>query len=64
MILTKEQIGEFEKIVRPVMEYLNNPDLFHPHVQIIINGTRAELTEGVAAFITEDYIPTLEDATE
>lgn len=47
MILTDEQRKEFEKVVKPVMEYLSNPKVFHPHVKIIIDSGRAELVEGI-----------------
>lgn len=57
MILTENQREEFEKVVRPVMKYLGNPKLFHPHFKVIITNGRAEILEGVASIVTEDYIP-------
>jgi len=45
MIFTTEQRKEFEQIVRPVIQFLN--DNYHPHTQIIVTPTSAELTEGV-----------------
>ena len=56
MILTFEQREEFEKSVRPVMKYLGDPKLFHPHVKIIIDGGHAEIVEGIATIVTDDYI--------
>lgn len=45
---------EFEAIVRPVIEYINNN--FHPHVKIIIENDRAEIVEGLINYLTDDYI--------
>uniref|UniRef100_A0A6H2A5C1 Uncharacterized protein n=1 Tax=viral metagenome TaxID=1070528 RepID=A0A6H2A5C1_9ZZZZ len=47
MILTENQRKEFEEKVRPVLRFLN--DNCHPHVQVIITPTMAELTEGVCS---------------
>ena len=41
----EKDFKDFEKVVRPVIEYLNNLD--HPHFTIIITPTNAELLEGV-----------------
>jgi len=41
--LTK--LKEFERVVRPVIKFLN--DNYHPHVQAVITPTSAELAEGV-----------------
>ena len=43
----------FEAICKPIIEFLNE---FHPHVSIIITPTSAELSEGMMAFYTEEYI--------
>lgn len=56
MILTIEQREEFERVIRPVMKYLGDPKVFHPHVKVIIDSGRAEIVEGIAAIVTEDYI--------
>ena len=56
MILTEEQRKEFEKIVKPVMEYLSNPEIFHPHIKIIIDSTSAELVEGLSSVHTDEFI--------
>ena len=53
MILNKKQQKEFEKVVRPLIKWLN--DNCHPHVVVVTNCTRAELSEGVNSFRTEDY---------
>jgi hypothetical protein len=44
MIITEKQRKEFEELARP-RRFLN--DNCHPHVQVIITPTSAELTEGV-----------------
>jgi hypothetical protein len=54
MILTKEEIKEFETITRPLIEWLNGRG--HPHFTAIIDNGRAELTEGKCSFVTDDYI--------
>lgn len=54
MILTEQERREFEDVTRPVMEWLNKT--CHPHVTVTIEPTRAELSEGVAAVVTNDYI--------
>jgi hypothetical protein len=54
MIISDEQRLEFEKLARPMIKYLN--DNFHPHVHVTIDTTRAELSEGSTAFVTEDYL--------
>lgn len=54
MILTQEQLKEFEDVTRPLIKFLN--DHFHPHVTVIVDNTSAELSEGIATFRTEDYL--------
>ena len=54
MIFTPEQRSEFERVTQPVIEFLNNN--CHPHVHVVIDTCRAELSEGVCAFTTDDYI--------
>lgn len=54
MTLNEDQREQFEKAVRPIMEFLNNN--CHPHVTVVIDGTHAELSEGVCAFTTMDYV--------
>jgi len=45
MIFTKKQQEEFEKVARPVIQFLN--ENCHPHVTAIITPVRAEMLEGV-----------------
>lgn len=52
--LSKEKMEEFEKLTRPVIKFLN--DNFHPHVEVIISPSSAEILEGVFYFPTKDYI--------
>ena len=54
MILTEQQIKEFEAVTRPVIEWLNKN--CHPHVTVVIEPTSAELGEGVCAVRTSDYL--------
>ena len=52
-MLNDTQCAEFEALARPLIKVLN--DNCHPHVSIHIENDHAELSEGVAAFHTEEY---------
>jgi len=54
MTFTKEQQAEFEQIARKMIAFIN--ENCHPHVTVVISTTHAELSEGVCAFYTEDYV--------
>ena len=54
MILTEEQIKEFEEKVKPLMEWLGKN--FHPHVKVVVDYSDAEILESSMAFRTEDYV--------
>lgn len=54
MIFTEEQKKEFEKVSRPLIEFMNKN--CHPHVSTIVDCTHAEILEGVCSFSTNDYI--------
>ena len=54
MILKEEQRKDFEEAARPLIKWLN--DNCHPHVTVVVNPSRAELSEGIYSFPTEDYI--------
>jgi len=54
MIFTEEQKKEFEKAAKPLIKFMN--DNCHPHTTTIVNCNSAELSEGICAFITNDYI--------
>ena len=58
MILTKDQIKDFEDAARPLIKYLNT-DIFNPHVTVIVTCARADLSEGVAGIVIEDYVTAL-----
>ncbi len=47
MVITKEQQKEFENVVRPLIEWLN--ENCHPHVSVYVDCTSAELSEGICA---------------
>ena len=53
MILTDEQIKSFEEASKPLIKWLN--DHCHPHVVVVVDSGRAELTESAHIFSTEDY---------
>ena len=55
MILTKEQKEQFEEAVKPLMKYL--AENHHPHVTAIVEGGRAEILEGSASIVTDEFIP-------
>ena len=54
MILTNEQKENFEKAVKPLMKYL--AENHHPHVTAIVEGGRAEILEGSASVVTDEFI--------
>ena len=52
--MTEEQRKEFEAVTRPVIEWLNVN--CHPHVVVVIEPSRAVLSEGAIAYTTHDYL--------
>ena len=54
MIFKEKQRKDFEKAARPLMEFLS--DNCHPHVTVIVDYSRAFLSEGVVSFVTDDYV--------
>lgn len=54
MIFTQEQREEFEKVSRPLIEFMN--DNCHPHVHTVVDCTHAEISEGVCSFVTNEYV--------
>lgn len=54
MILTKEQLEEFEVLSRKMMEFLCKN--FHPHVKVIIEPTWAEILEESAAVKCDEFV--------
>ena len=56
MILTKEQIEELERVSEPLIKFLNNPEVFHPHIKVVVDCTTAEVLEGVARINNLNHI--------
>ena len=54
MIMTKEQIKDFENAARPLIKYL--AENHHPHVTAIVDGGRCEILESSAFIPIDDYI--------
>lgn len=54
MILTKQQVEEFEVASKPLIKWLN--ENCHPHVTAVVANNRSELSEGVAAIKCEEFI--------
>lgn len=54
MNISEEQRAEFERIAKPVIEWMNNN--CHPHTTVVITTTTAELSEGIATVYTEEFI--------
>lgn len=54
MTMTEKQRQEFEDVTRPVIVWLNAN--CHPHVTVVIEPTSAELSEGIVAYTTHDYL--------
>ena len=54
MILSKEKIKEFEEVAKPLIKFL--AENFHPHVTVIVDGGRAEILEGSASIVTDEFI--------
>ena len=50
-----ENTFEFEKLSRPLIEFLNKN--YHPHAKIIITTDSCEIVEGLIGRVIEDYIP-------
>ncbi len=45
-VLNEQQREEFAKAAKPLMQFLENPKMFHPHFTVILDSTHAELVEG------------------
>lgn len=56
MILTTEQKEEFNSVVKPLIEWLNVPGNAHPHCHVVVDSMKAELSEGISCFVTDEYI--------
>lgn len=47
MILTTEQTERLEQAAKPLMDCLSSPE-YHPHIQVIVTSTDAEIFESLA----------------
>ena len=56
MVLTKEQSEDLEEAARPLIKYLNNPEVFHPHIQVIVENNSVKLFELSVSRIIEDFL--------
>lgn len=54
MILSKQQMMEFEAASKPLIKWLN--ENCHPHVTVIIDCGSANLSEGICRVVVKDYI--------
>tara|TARA_R110000851_G_scaffold108617_1_gene230053 strand:- start:32234 stop:32455 length:222 start_codon:yes stop_codon:yes gene_type:complete len=54
MIMTKNEIEEFDKASKPLIEYLAKNH--HPHMTVIVKNDSAEIMEGKRRFLTTDFI--------
>jgi hypothetical protein len=54
MILTEEKRKEFVEKCEPLMKWL--ADNCHLHIQVIVDCGKAQLVEGVAQHVTEEFI--------
>lgn len=55
MIMTKEQIKEFQTLSNPLIKWINeNAD---PFTQIEISCSSAKVLSGVCSTVTNEYIP-------
>lgn len=50
----KADIKLFEEAARPLMKFL--AENHHPHTTVILTSTNAEIVEGLATFITQEYV--------
>ena len=53
MILTPEQIKQFEAAAKPLFEFLSS---FHPHITVIVTPTTAEIVESLTMIKCEEFV--------
>lgn len=53
MILSKEQVAEFETAAKPLIKFLN--ELGNPHVTAIVTTGAAEVSQGLAMIKCEEF---------
>jgi hypothetical protein len=51
MILTTDQTERLRIAAQPLMDFLNSSE-FHPHIQVVVTSTDAEMMEGLAMVIS------------
>ncbi len=54
MALTKEQIEQFEEAAKPLVKFMN--ELPHPHFTAVVSNTHAEISEGQATVIIDEFV--------
>lgn len=54
MTITDAQKAEFQELTKPLIQWLN--ENCHPHVSVIVDQTSAELSEGICAVTTHEYL--------
>lgn len=54
MIMTAQQIKEFDEAARPLIKYL--AENFNPHITAIVTPGNAEIMSGSHNFVTDEYI--------
>jgi hypothetical protein len=52
--VNNQQAEEFDKLARAMMQWLAINQ--HPHTHVVITANTAELSEGVRAFQTDEYL--------
>ena len=45
---------EFEELTKPIIHFINKN--FHPHTQIVIDSTSAQVLEGIMSYCNFEYI--------
>lgn len=54
MIFDNTKQNEFAEATKPLIKFI--ADNFHPHVTVIVDGSSAEMLEGICSFRTEEFI--------
>ncbi len=54
MLLKEENRKEFERVAKPLIQWLN--ENCHPHVTVMVDCGSAQLFEGVCNIVTEEFI--------
>ena len=54
MILTKEQVKEFESATKPLIKFL--AENFHPHMLVVVDCESAQILESSACIKCDEFI--------